>query len=142
MVASESRALCFERRDLVGDRNAVALVRLQPLQLLDLALQVGDRLFEIEERSHLLLRGRGVPLVAWELRRKLAVTRSQVKRGHRAMRDRVRCHAALTDFVAMGNSAADHDCPLSCRSASLGLPTKFLRFLSTAVSEMIAGERP
>ena len=43
--------LALERRDLVGDRDAVG-ARLQPPQLLDLAFEVGDRLFEVEVGSH------------------------------------------------------------------------------------------
>ena len=71
-VGERVARLLLERGDLVGDGNAVALARLQPFQLLDLAFQVGDRLFEIEECSHALL-GRRDPLPAGpELRRKLA----------------------------------------------------------------------
>jgi hypothetical protein len=42
--------LGLEARDLVGDRNVTA--RLHGAQLLDLLLELADRLFEIEVRPH------------------------------------------------------------------------------------------
>ena len=50
-VAQRLRAPCLEPADLVGDGDGVAL-GLQRAQLLDLGLELGHRLFEVEIGAH------------------------------------------------------------------------------------------